>query len=163
MTLALFGLLWLSSFPIVWYFSVFDGQLELRDAEIILFMVKVVGLLFANGMLYFILSRAIFEIIEETEALYVISAEYKNTTVADYLKEKLTWLLLSASGTIFYYLFSFTLFIDLSFGYLNDITKSQSGIIYQLFVELVMRGWTIEEYVLAQDEYVAHLNTLASC
>ena len=68
MLLALISLLGISSFPIVWYLYLIDAQFKLQDgAEIILFIVKVIGLLFANGMLYFILSRAIFEIIEETK------------------------------------------------------------------------------------------------
>ncbi len=161
MMLFLPGLLWLSAFPIVWYLFIFDGWFELKGAELTLFSVKVMGLLFANGMLYFILSRAVFEIIEETENLYIISAEYKNTTVADYLQEKLTWLRLSAAGPIFYYLFSFTLFTDLAFDYLH-ITESQSGIISQLFIELVIKGWTIEESVLVQGEWItqSNLNTL---
>jgi hypothetical protein len=108
-----------------------------------MFGAKVGLLLLANGMLYYVFSTAIFEIIEEAERVYVISAEYKNTTVANYVNEKLTWSIFDQLSTIFYYLLSFTLFADF---FLED-NPNNIGVIGNLFNIIINKGLTAEVFI----------------
>ena len=147
MTLFLIVLLLINAFPILWYLFLFNESFDLWHSPTMLFVVKVSTLMFANGMLYYIFSNGVFELINETDALYIVSAEYKNTTVADYAGEKLTWLMWSESSTIFYYLFSFTLFTDLFLDYMN-LEESKMGIVGKLFIIIIQpEGWTMHAVV----------------
>jgi len=141
MTIFLICLVVFNSFPILYYLYLFDEYLDLKNSSMALYSVMIGSLMFANGMLYYVFSHAMFEIIAETERLYIISAEYKNTNVADYIREKLAWIILSASGSIFYYLLSFTLFTDLFLDYVS-IEESQMGVIGKLFIIIAETGWT---------------------
>ncbi|MCK5715969.1 MAG: hypothetical protein KAH77_00655 [Thiomargarita sp.] len=145
-TLSIIGVMLLNSFPILYYLYLIDEHF-LVDYPQHLFFAKVMILMLANGMLYYILSTAIFEMINETEKLYIISAEYKNTSVMDYVKEKLTWVILSQLSTIFYYLFSFTLFTDNFLESYASASDSQIGIIGYLFTLVIQKGWTLEAIV----------------
>ena len=145
-TLFIIGVMLLNSFPILYYLYLVEDHF-LVDYPQHLFFAKVMILMLANGMLYYILSTAIFEMINETEKLYIISAEYKNTNVMDYVKEKLTWVILSQLSTIFYYLFSFTLFTDNFLESYASVTDSQIGIVGYLFNVVIQTGWTLEAIV----------------
>jgi hypothetical protein len=143
-TVFLIFFLVLNSFPILYYLYWFEELFDLKNSSMALYFVKVASLMFANAMLYYVFSEAVFEMIRESKKLYVISAEYKNTNVANYIREKLSWIILSSLGSIFYYLFSFTLFTDL---FLEGYVESQQGIIGKLFIIIAESGWITAAWV----------------
>ncbi len=131
--LFLLALLTVNALPILVYVEI------LKDLRFHRRWIAAWSLITANAMLYYFFSTFLFDLWRESNMLYAISAPFKGQRVLNYLKERATWALLNQLSSIFYYIFSFTLFTDLLLqGYQDD---TRSGIVLALF-RLVTHDWS---------------------
>jgi len=98
---------------------------------------KVISLAFANGMMFFFFYLIFSGIQEESRKSYVISSVYRGDSESRTLFEYISWSVLSNAPSIFYYVFSFTLFSDLMF-----LDEAFYGILGSVFQEVLHEGWT---------------------
>ena len=125
----------------VWPVSIY--VLEVEKVVPHIFLVKVISLIGANALLYYFIYKMTQELVYESEKLYVKSSRFKDTAEKNYLKEKAVWLFLSQAGTVFFYLFSFSLIPDLMTEQPSDI----QGIMGILFIEIREVGWSEKLWV----------------
>lgn len=133
--LLLIGLILVNAFPVVFFIDLFKGFSIPHNVN------QIMSLIFANAMLYFFISRLIAKMRNEAGKLYVQSAEFKNASADEYLKETMVWILITDLRFLFYYIFSFTLITD------AHLPKLHSGIVTKLFNILTKQGWTLEFFV----------------
>lgn len=133
--------------PIVVYLYLFEGLVfRLSSPGISVFTAFVGGLLFSNMLLYYLFSSIFFELWRESGTLYVLSATFRNFTPDDHLREKWAWLVISRLKPTFFYVFSFTLFVDAVYqvavreSFVADFGLDQ-GVLYVLFETVSNAGW----------------------
>ncbi len=118
------AMVWINSYPIVYYHDVFQSTFDSPAAS------RILSLVFANALLYYFVSRLAFDLWRESRKLYVQSAAFKDGTSALHsLFEKATHALLDALSPAFYYLFSFTFFTD------HSRRAGEKGIVSVIFEE----------------------------
>jgi len=128
---ALFLVSAVNVWPITMYLEIFNGM------GFDVGLTKILCLSLANGMFFFIFYDVLTKSLDESRKTYIISSRYRGKTEKNALLEYFVWSVLNLSGSIFYYIFSFTLFVDLFF-----YSISEAGILTSIFHEILNEGWT---------------------
>ena len=105
------GLIYLNSFPISYFID------RVQEMEISGFihptLLRSFSLVTSNAMLYFFGYMFITELVAESKKDYFVSAYFKEHKPVWYLKERASWIVYGSLTSLFYYMLSFHLFVEI--------------------------------------------------